>query len=162
MADYTHLRKQYEKAKRDVQNAEAECEYREKVAQDQESHLGSLLDYREECIRGLRNPQAAGLSMLQMREYKLLKSHLAGVIGEQQSKLVLSQRRLEDARDELAKKVEFCSFIKSKLQNLVAVQMMGTTNMQQEKQEEEAKEKAKAKASSSAPVNNNRIIGKQL
>lgn len=94
------LRTRLEKAVRDARNAENEMLYRKQQAKDQQKHLQTLVDYREECISGLKSASESGLTIVQMREYQLLMQHLGTVVEEQQYKVDISQQNFEQAEQQ--------------------------------------------------------------
>ena len=99
MDDIVHMRKRLERALREARNAENELGFRETQMQQQKKHLDTLLDYRDECVGGLKSAKESGLTIVQMREYQLLLQHLSAVVEEQQYKVDLSQKNYEQVRE---------------------------------------------------------------
>ncbi len=99
MDDIVHMRKRLERALREARNAENELGFRETQMEQQKKHLETLLDYRDECVGGLKSAKESGLTIVQMREYQLLLQHLSAVVEEQQYKVDLSQKNYEQVRE---------------------------------------------------------------
>jgi flagellar biosynthesis chaperone FliJ len=74
--------------------AQADVEYSELRLGDQRKQLDGLLNYRDECARGLRSA-STGLTIAQQREYELLLQHLDKVVQAQQQRLQSSQHDYE-------------------------------------------------------------------
>ena len=100
MYDIHELRQNLNKARRDEQRTRSEMERYEQQTEKQKSHLGTLMDHRDECVHGLRTAKDSGLSIVQIREYQLLLKHVDTVVQEQQEKVDLSQIKFEQARDD--------------------------------------------------------------
>ncbi len=98
MDDIVHMRKRMERAVREARNAENELGFRETQMEQQKKHLETLLDYRDECVSGLKSAKESGLTIVQMREYQLLLQHLSSVVEEQQYKVDLSQKNYEQVK----------------------------------------------------------------
>ena len=126
MSDNNHIKKRYEQSRCDEHNATVERDYRQRVANDQESHLSMLLDYRDECVDGLKNAKESGLTIIQMREYQLLMAHLSTVIEKQQCKLELSHERLEDAQNDWKLKHDLYMQLKQQVQDIIEAEKKET------------------------------------
>ena len=106
MDDIVHMRKRMERALREARNAENELGFRETQMDQQKKHLETLLDYRDECVGGLKSAKESGLTIVQMREYQLLLQHLSSVVEEQQYKVDLSQKNYEQVKEVYQEKSE--------------------------------------------------------
>lgn len=87
--EYTKL--DLSRARREERKAESDMNLRQSQADEQKDHLEVLLDYRDECVEGLRTAKQSGLTIVQIREYQLLMQHLSVVVEEQQDKVDISQ-----------------------------------------------------------------------
>lgn len=99
-------------ARRQESKAYNELEFRIQQAKEQKSQLGSLLEYRDECMEGLTNARETGLTPVHVREYQLLMKHINSVVEVIEHKVNASQDNLDKAQEIWHKKNEH--FIKMK------------------------------------------------
>lgn len=106
MTDISEVRTQFERARRQERSAANEMAGFDRQFENQQSQLESLLTHKEECMNGLKNAKQTGLTIVQMREYKLLLDHVNHSVEQQQIKVDISQEKLEDSKVVWTKKHE--------------------------------------------------------
>lgn len=94
--EYTKL--DLSRARREERKAESDMSLKQSQADEQKEQLETLLDYRDECVEGLRTAKQSGLTIVQIREYQLLMQHLSVVVEEQQGKVDISQVNYDESK----------------------------------------------------------------
>ncbi len=107
-----HEKSDLDIARRQESKAYNELEYRTQQAKEQKSQLGTLLEYRDECMEGLSNARETGLTPVHVREYQLLMKHINSVVEVIEHKVNASQDNLDKAQEVWQKKNEH--FVKVK------------------------------------------------
>ncbi len=113
------LKARLEKALREARNAENERHFRDQQMAQQQRHLDSLMNHRQECVNGLKSAKKSGLSIVQTREYQLLMQHLRDVVEEQQYKVEVSQLNFEQADKVWREKQQNLEQLQQAMQNLI-------------------------------------------
>ncbi len=98
MSDNKHMNLLIEKSHREVIRANDEMYYNEQKAKVQREQLETCLDYRDECLNGLKTAKNSGLSVVQVRECQLLVQYLDTVVETRQYKADICEERFEKSK----------------------------------------------------------------
>lgn len=99
-------------ARRQESKAHNELDYRARQAMEQKSQLDSLLQYKDECIEGLKEAKETGLTPVHVRELKLLMVHINSIIETVAYKVDVSQDNYEEAKEVWQQKSEHFEKVK--------------------------------------------------
>lgn len=89
----------FEQARRQESKAHNDLDYRSRQATEQQSQLDSLLQYKDECIEGLKAAKATGLTPVHIRELQLLMTHVNSIIETVAYKVDITQDNYEEAKE---------------------------------------------------------------
>ena len=109
-----------EKAHREEVKASNEMYSDEQKALQQREQLDTCLDYRDECLNGLKSAKTSGLSVVQVRECQLLVQYLDTVVETRQYKSDICEEKYETSKRLWQKKNEHYLQLKETLQRLLA------------------------------------------
>ena len=120
MGDIKEIRSLVDKAHREEIKASNEMHSDEHKAMRQKEQLDTCLNYRNECLNGLKTAQTSGLSVAQIRECKLLVEYLDSVVETKQYQADISAENYEESKIVWQKKHEHFINLKESLQQLKA------------------------------------------
>lgn len=120
MNEIKKTRSLLEKAQREERKASDEMFNKEQQANEQKTQLDTIIEYRDECLEGLKTAKEARLSVVQVRECQLLVQYLDSVVETRQFKADASQEKYDESRKDWEKKNEHYKKIKETLLKLEA------------------------------------------
>ncbi|MBL4711614.1 MAG: hypothetical protein JKX75_03795 [Gammaproteobacteria bacterium] len=106
-----------EKAHREETKAYNEMYSDEQKATKQREQLETCLDYREECLSGLKSAKTSGLSIVQIRECQLLVKYLDTVVETRQYQSDICDENHEKSKKIWTRKNEHYLKLKEELKN---------------------------------------------
>jgi len=115
MGDIKQTRSLVDKAQREERKASNEMYNCEQQALDQQTQLDTCLNYRDECLNGLKTAKQSGLSVVQVRECQLLVQYLDSVVETRQYKADISQENHEKSKQVWQKKKDHFKSLKKEL-----------------------------------------------
>jgi len=118
MGDIKQTRSLVDKAQREERKASNEMYNCEQQALDQQTQLDTCLNYRDECLNGLKTAKQSGLSVVQVRECQLLVQYLDSVVETRQYKAVISQENHEKSKEVWQKKNDHYTSLKEELKKM--------------------------------------------
>ena len=116
MDDINQIRSFVNQAKREERKASNDMYNHEHRANHEQSQLETCLNYRAECLNGLKTAKDSGLSVVQIRECQLLVKYLDSVVETRQYKADISQEDYEKAEVAWQEKQESLENLKQALQ----------------------------------------------
>ena len=123
-----------ERARREECKASNQLEYLERQAEEQKSQLDNWLQYRKECMEGLKTARESGLTPMYMRECQLLVKHVDTTVETIQYKVDASQENYEKSKEVWQKKNEHFKNLKEviKQQKTVNNELIDNENYPEE------------------------------
>jgi len=118
MGDIKQTRSLVDKAQREERKASNEMYNCEQQALDQQTQLDTCLNYRDECLNGLKTAKQSGLSVVQVRECQLLVQYLDSVVETRQYKADISQENHEKSKEVWQKKNDHYTNLKEELKKM--------------------------------------------
>ena len=118
MDDLNQMRSLVKQAKREEHRASNDMFNHEHHANHAQSQLETCLNYKEECLNGLQTAKDSGLSIVQIRECRLLVQYLDSVVETREDKVDISLENYENARLVWQKKQDYLKRLKQALQQL--------------------------------------------
>ncbi len=116
--DLKRMRSLVNQAKRIERRSSNDMYSFEQLAKRQQSQLECCLNYKEESLNGLQSAKDSGLSLMQIRECRLLVEYLDSVLETRQYKADISQENYENAKILWQENHEYLQSLKKKLQQL--------------------------------------------
>jgi len=112
------MRSLVSQAKRDERRANNEMSCLEQQSIRQLQQLEDCINYKEDSLNGLQSAKESGLTVIQIRECKLLVEYLDSVMETRQFKADISQENYENARLVWQDKQEHLKKLQQSLQPL--------------------------------------------
>ncbi|PCI06818.1 MAG: hypothetical protein COB77_05935 [Gammaproteobacteria bacterium] len=110
-----------EKAHREETKAYNEMYSDEQKANKQREQLETCLDYREECLSGLKSAKSSGLSIVQIRECQLLVKYLDTVVETRQYQSDICDENYDKSKKIWNRRNEHYEKLKDEMKNLDTV-----------------------------------------
>lgn len=126
-----------EKAHREESKASDKMYSDEQKAIIQREQLDTCLDYRDECLHGLKSAKSSGLSVVQVRECQLLVQYLDTVVETRQYQSDICDENHEKSKKIWTKKNEHYIKLKEQLKEFDSNdsdEMYGEPHIEQEQE----------------------------